>query len=149
MTAPASNVRHFEVQASSAPVFGRVLCSARNHHIVVDGPVYNGCPGEELIPPELFLLAVASCGVELMHVIAKDEKIPLLHAAITVEGIVDRDNQPRTDVTLFNTVRLKVLLRGIDRPQAKTLVDGFSRRCPIFGSVKVAALDVKVEYDVE
>jgi uncharacterized OsmC-like protein len=116
---------------------------------VVDGPVYNGCPGEELIPPELFLLAVASCGVELMHVIARDETIPLQHAAITVEGIVDRDNQPRTDVTLFNTVRLKVLLRGIDRPQAKTLVDGFSRRCPIFGSVKVAALDVKVEYEVE
>ena len=149
MTAPASNIRHFEVQASSAPVFGRVLCSARNHHIVVDGPLYNGCPGEELVPPELFLLAVASCGVELMHVIARDETIPLQHAAIDVERFVDRDNQPRTDVTLFNKVLLKARLRGVDRAQAKTLVDGFTRRCPIFGSIKVAALEVKVEYDVE
>jgi uncharacterized OsmC-like protein len=149
VTAPATNVRQFQVSASSAPVWGRVICTARNHHFIVDGPVYNGCPGEELIPPEIFLLAVASCGVELMHVIGREQNIPIESAHIAVEATVDRDHQPRTDVTLFNSVRLKALLKGVDRAQAKTLVDGFSKRCPIFGSVQVAALDVKVEYDVE
>jgi uncharacterized OsmC-like protein len=146
---PSSNVRQFHVSASSAPVWGRVICTARNHHFIVDGPVYNGCPGEEIVPPEMFLLAVASCGVELMHVIARDENIPLVNAAINVEGLVDRERQPRTDVTLFNLVRLNVILKGITRAQGKTLVDGFSKRCPIFGSIKVAALDTQVEYEVE
>ena len=72
MTTPPPAPRHYEVRASSAPTFGRVLCSARNHHFVVDGPVQNGCPGEALTPPELFLSAVAACGVELLHVIARD-----------------------------------------------------------------------------
>lgn len=148
MATTVSNVRQFEVQASSAPVFGRVLCTTRNHHFVIDGPVYNGCPGEELTPPEIFLAAVASCGVELMHVIARDEKIPLEHVAITIEGIVDRDRQTRTDVTLFNTIKLSAVLKGVERRQATTLVEGFKRRCPLFGTVSVAAGETIVRYEV-
>ena len=128
MTAAPPNVRHYEVRAQSTPIFGRVLCNARNHHFVVDGPVQNGCPGEELTPPELFLAAVASCGVELIHVIARDEKIPLQSVTTTVNGTVDRGNQPRTDVTLFTAVRLKFALAGTTAAQAAALVEGFKRR---------------------
>ena len=53
MTAP-SVVREYRVDARSTDVFGRVLVSARDHHFIVDGPVQNGCPGEEVTPPELF-----------------------------------------------------------------------------------------------
>jgi uncharacterized OsmC-like protein len=115
----------------------------------VDGPVYNGCLGEALTPPELFLAAIASCGVELMHVIARDENMPLQHAGIVIEGIVDRDNQPRQDLTLFNTIKLTALLKGVSRPQAKVLVEGFKRRCPIFGTVSAGAQQTIVDYDVE
>ncbi len=61
----------YDVQALSTDIFGRVLCSARNHHFVVDGPVQNGCPGEAITPAEMFLGGVAACGVELMQVIAR------------------------------------------------------------------------------
>jgi uncharacterized OsmC-like protein len=125
---PAPTVREYEVRAESAPTFGRVLCSARNHHFVVDGPVQNGCPGEALTPPELFLSAVAACGVELMHVMARDAGVPLERVAARVTGAVDRGRQPRGDVTLFTRVRLDFVLAGADGAQAATLVEGFKRR---------------------
>src|SRR5215204_2649611 len=100
MTAP-STIREYEVSARSTPVFGRVMCSARNHHFIVDGPVQNGCPGEALTPPEVLLSAVASCGVELIHVIAKDENKKVGTVEIKIHGVVDRGNQKRQDVTTF------------------------------------------------
>jgi uncharacterized OsmC-like protein len=94
----------------------------------VDGPVQNGCPGEELTPAELFLSAVASCGVELLHVIAKDGGIPLQRAAVRIYGRVDRSRQPRTDVTLFNSVSLDFEIVGTNSSEAAALVEGFKRR---------------------
>ena len=128
MTASPATVRQYEVRASSAPTFGRVLCSARNHHFVVDGPVQNGCPGEALTPPELFLSAVAACGVELLHVIARDQGVPLARVAVQVTGTVDRSRQPRADVTVFTAVRMDFSLAGADGAQAAALVEGFKRR---------------------
>jgi uncharacterized OsmC-like protein len=128
MTASASLVRSYDVRAQSTPTFGRVLCSARNHHFIVDGPVQNGCPGEELTPPEVFLSAVASCGVELIHVIARSESVPVERVEVDVTGIVDRGNQPRTDVTLFTSVRLRVGISGANDAQAAALVEAFKRR---------------------
>jgi uncharacterized OsmC-like protein len=149
MTQPPSTLREYEVHAETAPTFGRVLCSARNHHIVVDGPVQNGCPGEALTPAELFLSAVAACGTELMQVLARDEGIPFERVSITVRGVVDRADQPREDVTVFNRVEVDILLRGPSAEQAATLVAGFQRRCPLYGSVAVASQKIETVYRVE
>ena len=127
MTAP-SMIREYEVSAQSTSVFGRVLCSARTHHFIVDGPVQNGCPGEEVTPPELFLSAVAACGVELVHVIAKDEKKSIDSVEVKIHGVVDRGNQPREGVTLFTRVELDFVLSGTDGKTAAALVEGFKRR---------------------
>lgn len=127
MTTP-STIREYEVGAKSTDVFGRVLCNAREHHFIVDGPVQNGCPGEELTPPELFLSAVASCGVELVQVIAKDQNVPVSAVRVKIHGMLDRARQPRSDVTLFNAVRLDFELAGADASQAAALVEGFKRR---------------------
>jgi uncharacterized OsmC-like protein len=129
VTAPApSPIREYEVRARSTDIFGRVLCSARNHHFIVDGPVQNGCPGEELTPPEVFLSSVAACGVELLHVIAKADNVPLERVSATINAMVDRSNQPRENVTTFNTVRLNFTLGGTDAARAAALVEGFKRR---------------------
>src|SRR4051794_3296291 len=98
MTAP-STIREYDIAARSTPVFGRVMVSARDHHFIVDGPVQNGCPGEEVTPPELFLSAVAACGVELVHVIAKAENKSIDSVELKVHGLVDRGRQSRPDVT--------------------------------------------------
>ena len=127
MTAPVT-IREYDVAARSTDVFGRVLCSARDHHFIVDGPVQNGCPGEELTPPELFLSAVAACGVELVHVIARDERKSVGRVHLQVHGKVDRGNQTRTDVTVFNAVHLDFSISGTDGATAAQLVEGFKRR---------------------
>jgi len=127
MTAPFP-IREFEVAAQTTTTFGRVLCSARRHHWIVDGPAYNNCPGEELTPPELFLSGVASCGVELVTVIAKEQGRSVGDVHLRVHGVVDRNRQTRNDVTVFNAVRLRFAIAGTDAATAAELVNGFKRR---------------------
>jgi uncharacterized OsmC-like protein len=120
-------IREFTVAARSTETFGRVQCDAREHHFIVDGPKYNNCPGEELTPPELFLTAVASCAVELVQVIAKEQGAPIPKVSVTVKGVVDRSRQKRPDVTVFNGVALDFTVSG-DGKIAASLVEGFRRR---------------------
>jgi len=148
MTAPASTIRDYDISARSTDIFGRVLLSARDHHFIIDGPVQNQCPGEELTPSEVFLSGVAGCGVELIHVIAKEQNIPLQRVELKIHGEIDKANQPRPGVTTFNSVRLDFRLWGVDHSQAKSLVDGFKGRCPLYGTVSVAVPDVKVNFQV-
>jgi uncharacterized OsmC-like protein len=145
MTAPATTIRTYDISARSTDVFGRVLVSARNNHFVVDGPVQNGCPGEALTPAELLLSAVAGCGVELIAVIAKDEGKKIGAVSIQAHGVVDRGNQARTDRTVFNSIRLIVSVETKEKTTAAELVEGFKRRCPIFGTIATAVADTKVE----
>jgi uncharacterized OsmC-like protein len=123
-----AEVREYRVSAASTETFGRVLCSARNHHVVVDGPEQNGCPGEEITPVEVFLAAVAACGVELMQVIAKDEKLPLKKVAVEISSIQDRSRPVRTDVSLFNSVHVKFRLDGVNQQEGEHLIGAFKGR---------------------
>ena len=123
-----SSIRQYLAQAASTDTFGRVLCSVRNHHYVIDGPEQNGCPGEEVTPAELFLSAVASCGVELVQVIAKADGIPLQGIAVDIHGRMDRSNPVRSDVSLFNSVKLRFQMKGVTDSDAKQLVEKFKGR---------------------
>jgi uncharacterized OsmC-like protein len=125
---PQSDIRRYEAGAASTDVFGRVLCAVRNHHFIVDGPEQNGCPGEEVTPGELFLAAVASCGVELVQVLAKAQNVPLRGIAVRIEGQMDRSKPVRPDVSLFNSVRLQFQLQGVTAENAKQLVEKFKGR---------------------
>ena len=128
MTAPPSPIREYDVSAKTTDVLGRVLCQARTHHFVVDGPVQNGCPGEELTPPEVFLSSVAACGAELVQVIARDTNVKIGPVHVAIHGTVDRSRQARPDVTVFNSVQLDFTIQGTDGATAATLVEGFRRR---------------------
>ena len=125
---PESSIRQYAARAASTEVFGRVLCSVRNHHYVIDGPEQNGCPGEEVTPAELFLSAVASCGVELVQVIAKSDATPLQGIAVDIHGRMDRSNPVRPDVSLFNSVKLHFRMTGVSDADAKQLVEKFKGR---------------------
>lgn len=127
MTTP-SLIREYTVGGRSTDVFGRVLCQARNHHVVVDGPVQNGCPGEELTPPEVFLMSVAACGVELAQVIAREDGVSLGSVSCEIYGKVDRGNPVRPDVTLFNEVRLTFRMETANASQAAAIAEKFKKR---------------------
>jgi uncharacterized OsmC-like protein len=104
------------------------MAAARHNHFVVDGPVENGCPGEAVTPGEAFLAGVATCGVELIEVIGRSQGIEVGEVKVDIEGVVDRSNPVRPDVTLFNWVRLRFELGGVDDDQARTLVEAFKGR---------------------
>jgi uncharacterized OsmC-like protein len=120
--------RAYAVSARSTDVFGRVLWSCRDQHSVADGPVHNGCPGEAVTPAELFLAGIAACGVELVEVIAKAEDVPLAAASVEIAGEIDPDDPVRSDVNVFNRVRLSFTLGGVTDEQAELLVDRFKKK---------------------
>ena len=127
MAAPA-DIRRYEAHGRSTDTFGRVMCGTRNHYFVVDGPVANGCPGEEVTPAELFLSSIAACGVELLQVIAKAQEVPLQEVSVTIEGLQDRSNPARQDFSVFNSVRLRFSLKGVSEEQGMQLIEAFKRR---------------------
>jgi uncharacterized OsmC-like protein len=123
-----SDGQDYLVRASSTATFGRVLLHARSQHVVVDGPVQNGCPGEAITPAELFLGGVASCAVELVHVLAREKGAALTEVTAEVSGTVDRAHEVRADVTVFNSVTLRFAVRGVGDEDAAALVEGFKGR---------------------
>lgn len=116
------------VRAASTDTFGRVLLSARTNHLVVDGPARNGCPDEAITPVEAFLGAVASCGVELVEVIARERGVDLAGVRAEVAGTVDRAHDLRDDVTIFHRVDVRFTLRGVGDEDAAALVEAFKGR---------------------
>ena len=123
-----NEVRNYTVRARSTDTHGRVLCNVRNHYFIVDGPVQNGAPGEEVTPAELFLASIAACGVELVQAFAKAESIPLRAIDVDIAGSLDRANPVRKDVNVLNSVQIKFHLTGVTAAQGATLIDRFKGR---------------------
>jgi uncharacterized OsmC-like protein len=123
-----TDIRQYATTARSTDIFGRVLVSARDQHLVVDGPVQNGCPGEAPTPAEMFLSGVAACGVELIQVLARQLDVPLRSVHAAIEATQDPSAPVRSDVNLFNTVRIQLELSGVSPEQGADLVARFKRR---------------------
>jgi uncharacterized OsmC-like protein len=120
--------RRYDIAARSTNTFGRVLWSCRDQHFVADGPVQNGCPGEAVTPAELFLAGIATCGVELVQVLAKDAGVAVGDVSAEVHGVLDPAHPVRDDVRVFNSIRIRFELAGVDTAAARELVEGFKRR---------------------
>jgi uncharacterized OsmC-like protein len=118
----------YVVRSASTGTFGRVLLSARDQHIVADGPVQNGCPGEAITPAELFLGGVAACAAELVAVMARERQINLTGVEAEMAGTVDRAHAVRSDVTVFSSAVLHFTLHGVGDEDAATLVEAFKGR---------------------
>ena len=139
------DLREYRADARSTDVFGRVLCDAREQHFVIDGPVWNGCPGEALTPGEAFLAGVASCGVELLQVIAREDGVGVGPVAVSIRGVLDRANPVRADMTVFNRVEMGFDVAGVSQEQAESLVERAGRRCPLYGCVAASVGELAVE----
>lgn len=122
------SLRRYTTGARSTDTFGRVLISARDQHLISDGPLQNGCPGEAITPAEMFLSGVAACGVELIQVLARQLEVPLTSVTARIEATQDPSAPPRQDVTIFNAVRIDLELSGVTPEQGSDLVERFKRR---------------------
>lgn len=144
----AGDARNYNAEARSTDVFGRVLCSAREQHFVIDGPAWNDCPAEALTPGEAFLAAIAACGVELVQVLAARDGLEVGKVHVTIHGVVEPDNPAREDMAVFNRIRMTFTIGGVSEAQAVALVDGVARRCPLYGSVAASAGELAVDVKV-
>jgi uncharacterized OsmC-like protein len=144
-----ANIREYQIQAGLTDTFGRLICDTRHHHFVVDGPAHNGCPGEALTPPEIFLAGIISCGVELVQVFAREKNLSLRSATGVISATLDRSSQERSDLTLFNSVRLDFTLTGVSHDEGHQLVDAFKARCPLYGTLAVATPTVEVNVSTQ
>ena len=141
--------RVYEAHAVTTTIFGRVAASVRTHQMMVDGPVRNGAPGEAPTPGELVLVAAASCGAEVIQVLARDAGVRLESGEVTVRGVIDLARQPHPGVTVFSSIEIEAVLHGPTPEQAASLVSGFQRRCPVYGSLAVASGSIVVKHRVE
>lgn len=123
-----ADVRRYAARARSTDVLGRLRLDARHHHVTVDGPPWNGFPGEEVMPGELFLGGVATCAVELLQMFARDDGLPLGDVHVDIAAELDPDDQPHPSHVLFNRVRMRVDAAGVSQAQAEELVDRFKGR---------------------
>lgn len=124
----STDIREYDVTGRSTEVFGRVLCSAREHEFLVDGPVQNGCPGEEVTPAELFLASIAACGVELIQVLGRQRGIEIPRLEARVQGLMDKNNPVRSDHSVFNRVRVQLEFEGTSPEEAFELAEQFKKR---------------------
>lgn len=113
------------VRSTSTATFGRVLVNARDQHLVVDGPVHNGCPGEAITPSELFLGGVVACAVELVQAVARDRDMPLAGVKAKMGATIDRAHTVRPDLTLFSSATLELTFQGVGDEDAAALVEAF------------------------
>lgn len=123
-----SDIRRYSVAASSTETFGRVQCTARQHEFLIDGPVQNGCPGEELTPPEAFLAGVAACGVELIQVLGRQNGHENISVSAALYATLDRANPVRADYTVFNSVRMSIEISGTSSEIAFELAEQFKKK---------------------
>lgn len=122
---PAVEDHDYVVRGTSTATFGRVLVNARDQHLVVDGPIHNGCPGEAMTPVEVFLGGVVGCAVELVQAVARDRGIQLAEVKARMGATIDRAHAVRSDLTLFSSATLQFTFRGIGDEDAAALVKAF------------------------
>ncbi|MCH9671806.1 MAG: OsmC family protein [Gammaproteobacteria bacterium] len=112
----------YQSRSYSSGTLGRALCNARTHHWVADDS-----GGEAVGAGELFCAGVAACAVNMVERIADTEDRPLGWMDVSVGAYRDPDAKPG-DVTLYDAVRVKFEMWGVDEDDAKYLVKTWKQR---------------------
>ena len=121
----ADNVHTITVRSYSTGTQGRAIANSRNHHWVID----DGVPGEEIGAAEAFLSGISGCAVNLISRVARETGAPLSWVDALIEA--DRDNAAdpiHPDVTVYNAIRMRIELTGVDDDQAHELVAAYQNR---------------------
>ena len=119
------------VRGHADAIFGRVILSARHNHLVSDGRVSHGAPGEAVSAGELLLASLVSCGLGLVHLSARERDEPKPDVTLTAEFLRDSE-----DPTRFASLTLNFLFVGTERALADHYVDHFTAKCPIYNTLK-------------
>lgn len=107
------------VRSRSSGVVGRAICSARNHHFVLD----SSTAPEAVSNSEAFLAGISSCGVTLVEGHARDTGVALQRMEVAIEGV-----RTTAEPNRFRQIVLRFELYGVDQATAERLVDTYKAR---------------------
>ncbi|HYB43904.1 MAG TPA: hypothetical protein VEL75_19145 [Candidatus Methylomirabilis sp.] len=116
-----SNLKVDSVRSSSSGTIGRAVSQARNARLVLDSSSRPQL--DTLTNSEAFLAGVASCGVTLIEMHAKETAVPLAHMDVVIEGMRTAEEPNR-----FASVTMRFALRGVSQAQAEELVATYRNR---------------------
>jgi uncharacterized OsmC-like protein len=129
------------VRGHADSTFGRYIVSARHNHLVSDGRVSQGAPGEAVFAGELLLASLVSCGLGLVFQSAIDRNEPKPEVELTAEFLRNSE-----DPTRFASLTLIFVFRDTQLAMAEHYVDHFTSKCPIYNTLnRGGPITVKIE----
>jgi uncharacterized OsmC-like protein len=115
------------VDASTSGTFGRCSIEVGGKEFFVDHTPAQEGPGEFANTIDHFLAGVASCGVLMLEMQAKQREIPLQKLDVHIEGDRGLPGARDEDHTLFDAVRMRFDFVGPTEDQANVLVEHYKR----------------------
>ena len=112
----------YKARSYSTGTLGRAICNARTHHFVADD-----AGGEELGAGEFFFSGITACAVNMVERLANTDDIDLDWMNVSVESYRDSD-AAHGDLTLYDAIRIKFEMWGVDDEDAHNLVENWKKR---------------------
>jgi uncharacterized OsmC-like protein len=120
---------------------GRTIVNIKEHHLVVDSPLYLGGPNEEINPIDLLLSSLATHALFTVEKYAQQNRIPLDDLKISVSA----DYDPRgvlgepVDAGL-QALKVQMVVSGPSEVQLQELAAAFTTRCMIYATLARAVI---------
>jgi uncharacterized OsmC-like protein len=114
-----STVKIETVRSSSSGALGRAVSQARGARLVLDSS--SRPQPDALTNSEAFLASIASCGVTLVEMHAREVGVPLTRMTVGIEGV-------RSDAPRFDSVTMRFEIAGVTQSQAEELVETYKSR---------------------
>ena len=112
----------YKARSYSTGTLGRAICNARTHHFVADD-----AGGEELGAGEFFFSGITACAVNMVERLANTDEIALDWMNVSVESYRD-SGADHGDLTLYDAIRIKFEMWGVDDEDAHNLVETWKKR---------------------
>lgn len=125
---------------------GRTIVNTKEHHLVVDSPLYLGGPNEEINPIDLLLSSLATHALFTIEKCAQQNRIPLDDLKISISADYDPRGVLGEQVDAgLQALKVQMLVSGPNEFQLKELTEAFTTRCLIYVTLARA---VKINLDI-
>ena len=112
----------YAASTNSSGIEGRAICNARTNHWVSDDG-----GGDAVYSGELFFSGISSCAVDMVERLARTDNIVLDWIGVSSESYRDADSD-HGDLTLYDAVRIKFEMWGVQDEDAFNLVELWKKR---------------------
>jgi uncharacterized OsmC-like protein len=109
------------VRSSSSGTVGRAVSHVRGQRLALDSSARP--QADALTNSEAFLAGIASCGVTLIEMHAREIGVPIARMDVTIEGVRTAEDPAR-----FAGVTMRFAIAGVGQADAERLVETYRSR---------------------